>query len=231
VVLAGGTRSGVAKGGFSVGAVPRYEPDSIDRPVSDASSKTGWVTPAAVGLSIVVGLLLVGLACSSDGGDGDATARDAVLTLDDLPAGYVSREAELEIGEGTASRFGVDFWLDRSPEAGEIVCITDGATVHRSEGDAQRGLQDTVGRLRESGFKDLPVPKIGDETEVLLLAPTKPITCGEFVRIDAHIAYVSFRQGRVTATLIVWSFEREVSVDEALTLAERQLERIRRTFD
>ncbi len=214
-----------------MGAVPRYEPDSIDRPVSVASPKTGWVTPAAVGLSIVVGLLIVGLACSSDAGDGDATARDAVLTLDDLPAGYVSRGSELEIGEGTASRFGVDFWLGRSPEVGEIVCITDGATVHRSEDDARRGLQDIVGRLRESGFKDLSVPKIGDETEVLLLAPTKPITCGEFVRIDAHTAYIAFRQGRVTATLIVWSFEREVSVDEALTLAERQLERIRRTFD
>ncbi len=214
-----------------MGAVPGYEPNSVNRPVIDTSSKTGWATPAAVGLSILAGILLVGLACSSDGGDGDATARDAVLTLEDLPAGYVSRESELEIGEGTASRLGVDFWLDRSPEAGEIVCITDGATVHRSEDDAQRELQDFVGRLRDSGFKDIPAPEIGDETEVLLFAPTKPITCGEFVRIEAHIAYIAFRQGRVTATLIVWSFEQEVSVDEALTLAERQLERIRRTFD
>lgn len=185
--------------------------------------------PVAAGVALLVGALVLWTACSGGDGDGEdvADAGDAILTLDHIPTGYLTREGELVVGNAGASRMGVDFWLDRQPEEpGEVACITDGATVHRTEREAITDLERIVTNLLETGFSEVDAPGIGDQTRAVTSSPAKPVSCGGLLQVDTDIAYIAFRRGRVVGTVVVWVYEQGDPLDEAAALALMQLELI-----
>ncbi len=180
----------------------------------------------AVGVALLVGALLLWTACSG-GGEDVADAGDAILTLDHIPTGYVAREGELVVGNEGASQIGVDFWLDRQPEVpGEVACITDGATVHRTELEAIADLDRIVTNLLETGFSEVDIPGIGDQARAVTSSPAKLINCGGLLQVDTDIAYVAFRKGRVVGTVIVWVYQQGTPLDEAAALALAQIKLI-----
>ena len=180
----------------------------------------------AVTAALVIGAMLLWSACFG-GEEGAADASDAILTIDHIADGYQARLGELVVGNEGASQIGVDFWLDHNPEApGEVACITDGATVHRTEREAIAGLDGIVERLLDTGFSEIDSPGIGDQARAVMSSPAKPTRCGELLLVDTDIAYIAFRKGRVVGTVVVWVYQQGAPLDDAAALALEQLKLI-----
>jgi hypothetical protein len=189
--------------------------------------------------AIVVLLLVVLAGCSLTGGDGGRSIEVAeleklVLQPDDLPRSFLrfdeGRQIAADLPSGTRAdpaRFGRrDGWKARYRRpgtrmtAGPLV-IESKADLFESAGGAEDDFEAARADLDEGDVRWSPIdePGLGDESFAATLVQGTETSGVRFYQ-------VVWREDNVTASLLVNGFERRLSLQEVLELAQVQQRRV-----
>ena len=195
-------------------------------------------------LALAVGVAALAAACGGGGEGEDATASvtldqlpEMVLHLEDLPAGYVSGEAGEVRGSADMGTLGgytaYYFRLDESGQfQGEATCVWASVALYESSGKAKAALEEAK-RLSEGQPESVSIPVIGDGSTARFHFPRGvPHSCGggngdqALHDVDAEVAAVLFRKGRIEGSITFWTLSQGTSVDTAVECARELLARI-----
>lgn len=205
---------------------------------------TGWLLGMILALAIAVALSLV--AC---GGEEDVTAAVTpeqlprmILQREDLPEDLsyevrpASPEAEMPVPVGRVAGYDLGAYLPHSvAKEGDLVCITGNLDLYESIGAAKTRWKemgewfDKAEALEpppseEVEWRRISVPSLADQTASYFLS-ARSNWCG-WEDTQMEMVTVSFRKGRLWASVSTYTLEHGASSDEAIALAQKQLARI-----
>ena len=208
-----------------------------------------WLSGTGTGLAITA----IGLAVAC-GGEGAKPPRE--VTADDLALMVLQREdvpAEFrklpdspddrgfhEDGlSGSQATYIVDFELPPDEaEPGETVCMRNSALLYKTPEDAIvafREGEELQRELEEEGVEfggeEVALPDLGDQSLLgfRFSSPDTDFCSYEDEPTEGHM--IIFRHRNVVGGLIVFTYERGASLDEAIELAQTQANRIEAIFE
>ncbi len=140
---------------------------------------------------------------------------------------------------GSQASYIVDFELPpEEAEPGETVCMRNAAHLYKTPEDAneafsegeelQRKLEGELGH--EFPGEEVALPDLGDQSLLGLRfsSPDTDFCSYEDAPAEAH--FIVFRHRSVVGALLVYTYERGASLDEAIELAQKQASRIDAVF-
>jgi hypothetical protein len=170
-----------------------------------------------------------------------------VLQREDVPADF--RQLQDSLGDrgfhedglaGSQASYIVDFELPpEEAEPGGTVCMRNAAHLYKTPEDAnevfregeelQRELEEELGH--EFLGEEVALPDLGDQSLLGLRfsSPDTDFCSYEDEPTEAH--FIVFRHRSVVGTLLVFTYELDASLDEAVKLAQKQANRIEDVFE
>ncbi len=140
---------------------------------------------------------------------------------------------------GSQASYIVDFELP--PEEalpGETVCVRNAAHLYKTPEDANevfREGEELQRELEEEGVEfggeEVALPDLGDQSLLgfRFSSPDTDYCSFEDEPTEAHM--IIFRHRNVVGALIVYTYERDASLDEAIQLAQKQASRMEAVFE
>ena len=194
----------------------------------------------------------VGLAVACGGGakpSGEVTAGDLalmVLQREDVPAEFRQlpdspddRGFHEDGLSGSQASYIVDFELPpEEAEPGETVCMRNAAHLYKTPEDANEAFSEgeqLQRELEEEGVEflgeEVALPDLGDQSLLgfRFSSPDTDFCSFEDEPTEAHM--IIFRHRNVVGALIVYTYERGASLDEAIELAQKQASRMEAVFE
>ena len=207
-----------------------------------------WLGVTGTGLAITA----IGLAVAC-GGDGkpprEVTADDLALMVlqpEDVPAEFrqlpdsPDDRGFLEDGlSGSQATYIVDFELPPDEaEPGETVCMRNSALLYKTPEDATEAFREGEELQRELeeegvefGGEEVALPDLGDQSLLGFRFSSSDTDFCSFEDEPTEAHMIIFRHRNVVGALIVFTYERGPSLDEAIELAQTQASRIEAVFE
>ncbi len=208
-----------------------------------------WLKMSGTALAVAA----VGLAVACDGGaatpPSEISEEDLalmVLQQEDVPAEFRKlpdspndrgfHENGLSASQAT---YIVDFELPPDEaEPGETVCMRNSALLYKTHKDAIEAFREGEELQRELeeegvefGGEEVALPDLGDQSLLgfRFSSPDTDFCSYEDEPTEGHM--IIFRHRNVVGGLIVFTYERGASLDEAIELAQKQASRIEAVFE